>query len=113
MAEVNITIANKQYSIACDEGQEQRVVDLAAFVNNRVQEIAAAGAGSNDAHLLVLNSIMMADELMDARDSAVANNNQAALNGLSITQEDETAITNAIDQMAERINAIAGNLKAL
>lgn len=112
MAEVNVTIANKQYSIACDDGQEQRVVDLAAFVDGRVKEIAAAGAGSNDSHLLVLNSIMMADELMDARDNA-ANNNQASLNSLSITQEDETAITNAIDQMAERINAIAGNLKTL
>lgn len=112
MAEVNITIANKQYSIACDEGQEQRVVDLAAYVDSRVKEIAAMGAGSNDSHLLVLNSIMMADELMDAQ-SGSANNNQAELNSLSITQEDEAAITNAIDQMAERINAIAGNLKAL
>ncbi len=112
MAEVNITIANKQYSIACDEGQEQRVVDLAAYVDSRVKEIVAMGAGSNDSHLLVLNSIMMADELMDAQ-SGNANNNQAELNSLSITQEDEAAITNAIDQMAERINAIAGNLKAL
>ena len=112
MAEVNITIANKQYSIACDEGQEQRVVDLAAFVDGRVKEIAAMGAGSNDSHLLVLNSIMMADELMDAQ-SNNANNNQATLDGLAITQEDEAAITDAIDQMAERINAIAGNLKAL
>ncbi len=112
MAEVNVTIANKQYSIACDDGQEQRVVDLAAFVDGRIKEIAAIGAGSNDLHLLVLNSIMMADELMDARDNA-ANNNQASLNSLSITQEDETAITNAIDQMAERINAIAGNLQKI
>ncbi len=112
MAEVNVTIANKQYSIACDDGQEQRVIDLAAFVDGRVGEIAAMGAGSNDSHLLVLNSIMMADELMDARDNA-ANNNQASLNTLSISQEDETAITNAIDQMAERIDAIAGNLKTL
>jgi len=112
MAEVNISIANKQYSIACDDGQEQRVVDLAAFVDGRVKEIAAMGAGTNDSHMLVLNSIMMADELMDAQ-SNNANNNQAGLDGLSITQEDETAITNAIDQMADRINAIAGNLKAL
>jgi len=112
MAEVNITIAGKQYSIACDDGQEQRVVDLAAFVDGRVKEIAAAGAGNNDSHLLVLNSIMMADELFDARDNA-ANSNGAQLEGLQITKEDETAITNAIDQMAERINKIAGNLQAL
>jgi len=101
MAEVSVSINNKQYTIACDEGQEQRVVDLAAHVDGRLQEIT-------DAHLLVLNSIMMADELMDARDNA-ANANQTPLDGLRITKEDEAAITSAIDQMAERINAIAGN----
>lgn len=112
MAEVSVSINNKQYTIACDEGQEQRVVDLAAHVDGRLQEIAAMGAGVTDAHLLVLNSIMMADELMDARDNA-ANANQAPLDGLQITKEDEAAITSAIDQMAERINAIAGNLQKI
>ena len=112
MAEVNVTIANKQYSIACDDGQEQRVVDLAAMVEGRMQEIAAMGAGANDAHLMVLNSIMMADELANMK-SNTANGNEKSLDGLAISQEDETAITNAIDQMAARINAIAGNLQAL
>jgi cell division protein ZapA len=112
MAEVSITIANKQYSIACDDGQEQRVRDLADFIDGRVREIASMGAGTNDMHLLVLNSIMMADELFDARDAA-ANSNRAPLDGLQVTREDEAAITDAIDQMAERINAMAAKLQQL
>lgn len=109
MAEVNISINGKQYGIACDDGQEQRVTDLANFVDGRLKEIAAAGAGANDSHLLVLTSIVMADELFDARDNA-SNGNTASLNGLLITAEDETQITSAIDQMANRIDKIAGNL---
>ncbi|MEM7618088.1 MAG: cell division protein ZapA [Pseudomonadota bacterium] len=108
MAEVNVTIANKQYSIACDDGQEQRVVDLASQVDGRMREIAAMGGGATDAHLLVLNSIMMADELSNAAN----NNSSQPIDGLTISQEDETAITNAIDQMAARINAIAANIQA-
>lgn len=110
MAEVNITINGRQYGIACDDGQEQRVMDLAAFVDGRLKEMAAAGAGTNDAHLLVLTSIVMADELFDARDAA-ANGNRAPLSGMQITSEDEAQITSAIDQMAQRIDAIAGNLQ--
>ncbi|MEM8833613.1 MAG: cell division protein ZapA [Pseudomonadota bacterium] len=112
MAEVNVQINRKQYTIACDAGQEQRVIDLAAHVDERIKELIHIGAGTNESHLLVLNSIMMADELVDAR-GASANTNTAPLDGLQITQEDEAAITDAIDQMAERINKIAGNLQSL
>jgi cell division protein ZapA len=112
MTEVNISINGRQYGIACDPGQEQRVMDLANFVDSRLREIAAAGAGTNDSHLLVLTSIIMADELFDARDAA-ANGNRAPLTGIQITDEDEGQITAAIDQMAERIDKIAGNLGKL
>ena len=110
MAEVNISINGKQFGIACDDGQEQRVMDLANFVDGRLKEIAAAGAGANESHLLVLTSIVMADELFDARDAAVNGNQpQVPLGGLQITQADEGQIIRAIDQMASRIDAIAGN----
>jgi cell division protein ZapA len=109
MAEVNISINGKQYGIACDDGQEQRVLDLANFVDGRLKEIAAAGAGANDSHLLVLTSIVMADELFDARDNA-SNGSSAPLGGIQITEADETQITAAIDQMVNRIDTIAGNL---
>ncbi len=109
MAEVNISINGRQFGIACDDGQEQRVTDLANFVDSRLQEIAAAGAGTNESHLLVLTSIVMADELFDARDAA-ANGNPTPLGELQITQADEGVIIDAIDKMANRIDAIAGNL---
>ena len=107
MAEINVTISGNQYSIACDDGQEQRVVDLANFVNSRASQIA--GPGITDKHLLVLTSIVMADELFDSRDAAV-NGNKIEPNSLQITQKDEGDIVNAIDHMAARIEKIAGGL---
>ena len=109
MAEVNISINGRQFGIACDDGQEQRVMDLANFVDGRLKDIASAGAGTNESHLLVLTSIVMADELFDARDAA-ANGNGQPLGGLQITQADEGVIIDAIDKMAGCIDAIAGNL---
>lgn len=109
MADVNVSINGRQFNIACDDGQEQRVVDLANFVDTRVRDIKAAGAGSNEQHLLVLASIVMADEMFELRDSA-SNNNRAPLTGLQITEEDESQIVRAIDQMSGRIEKIAGGL---
>ena len=109
MAEVSVTIQGSQYNIACDEGQEQRVLDLANFVNSRAEQIGGSGAGITDKHLLVLTSIVMADELFDTRDAAT-NNNQLSPNSLSITQADENQIVDAIESMNARIEKIAGGL---
>lgn len=112
MAEVNIKINGRQFGIACDDGQEQRVQDLAAYVDAKLKEIASVGGATNESHLLVLTSLVMADEMFDLKDAA-ANNNKAPLGGLQITKEDESDIVGAIDQMADRIEAIAGNLQKI
>lgn len=112
MAEINININGRQFGIACDDGQEQRVQDLAAYVDARLKEISSAGGATNESHLLVLTSLVMADEMFDMK-AASANGNQVPLGGLHITHEDESSIVSAIDQMANRIDAIAGNLQKL
>ena len=112
MAELNIQIKGRTYAIACDDGQEQRVADLAKYVDEKVQAIAAAGAGANESHLLVLTAIVLADEIFDLKDSS-ANTNSTPLDGLKISETDEKDIVEAIDMMAKRINSIAGNLQSI
>lgn len=112
MAEVSININGRQFGIACDDGQEQRVADLAHFINGRVKDIAKSGGATNESHLLVLASLVMADEMFDMRDAAV-NNNKTPLGGLQITEEEESSIVIAIDAIADRIDTIAGNLQKI
>ena len=42
MAQVNVAIHGKVYGIACDDGQERRVQELAGYVDMRLREIAGA-----------------------------------------------------------------------
>ncbi|HUC62484.1 MAG TPA: cell division protein ZapA, partial [Alphaproteobacteria bacterium] len=42
MAQVTVTINNRGYQIACDDGQEQHLVKLAGYVDKRVGELTAA-----------------------------------------------------------------------
>ena len=113
MSEVNVTINGRVYGIACDEGQQQRVLDLAKYVDARLREIAQAGAASNEAHLLVLTSIIMADEVFDLKEGRDSNRRSSEPLGVRMSEEDETAIVGAIDRLAGRIDSIAGNIHKL
>jgi cell division protein ZapA len=119
MAEVCITINGRPYEIGCDPGQEGRVVDIAAYVDSKLQQIARAGAAYNDAHLLVLTALVVADELFELREAggdakpakrAAAPAAPAAENGLS--REDEAALAKVIEGIAKRIDGIATKVSA-
>ncbi len=114
MAEISITINGRNYGIACDDGQERRVQELARYVDVRLREIARAGGATNESHLLVLTTIILADEIADMKASGVPMiQQQATPVGVRMSDEDEEAIVSAIDLLASRIDAIAGSLQKL
>ena len=41
MGQVDITVNGKAYRIACEDGEEQRLEDLAGVVDGHVQELVA------------------------------------------------------------------------
>ncbi len=113
MAEISITINGRNYGIACDDGQERRVQELARYVDFRLKEIARAGAASNESHLLVLTAIILADEIADMKSGGIPAVKQQAAVGIRMSDEEEEAIVSAIDLLAARIDQIAGNLQKL
>lgn len=110
MAEVTLTINGRNYGISCDDGQEQRVLDLGSYVDQRLKEMARAGAANTESHLLVLTSILMADEIFDLREQVRGIQNGAASNGSGLDPNDPI-LSQTIDELAERINSIAERLQ--
>ncbi len=108
MAEVNLAINGRNYGIACDDGQEKRVRDLGYYVDQRMKEIARAGAANNDAHLLVLTALMLADEIFDLREENTELGSKAS--ETDEIREDDILMSRAIDNLAERIDLIAGRI---
>ncbi len=109
MAQVNVSIKGRDYSIHCEDGQEHRVLELGHYVDSRLQDIASAGAASSENHLLVLTALMLADEVFDLRDNS-QNLNQE-LQQSQANQNDESSVALAIDELADRIDRIASRLK--
>ncbi len=111
MGEVNISISGRNYGISCQDGQEQRVQDLGQYVDSRLKDIAKAGAANSETHLLVLTTLMLADEIYDLRENGAAAPPQP-VPGTEANQNDEAEVVNAIGQLAERIDMIAKRIQS-
>ena len=70
MAQVDVSVNGQSYRIACEDGQEDRLVDLAAMVDEKVIGLVnqIGQVGSN--RLLVMAALVIADELVDLKNEA-------------------------------------------
>jgi cell division protein ZapA len=72
MAHVTIRINGYAYTVGCEDGQEQHLTQMAAEIEQRISSIKAIGGQSGEARLLMLASLLLADEVHDLRNGAAA-----------------------------------------
>lgn len=109
MAQVNVEINGRKYQIACDDGQEAHLTRLGNYIDNRVQELAAAVGQVGDARLLVMVSLLVADELSDAY--AELDVARSADEGAAAMLRAEESLSVRVESLAERIEKIAEQLE--
>ena len=123
MAQVTITINNRPYTVACEDGQEPRLQELAESLDREVAGLARAVGQIGDSRLLVISGLSLIDRL-DAAPAApsaepvaappAADNSEeiAALEARAQAAEEQAAALQA--QLAEatrRIDALAAGLQ--
>lgn len=63
---VTITINGRSFPIHCNVGEEDRIKELAFYVDEKAKELTKNFSGKiNDLHLMVMVSLLIADELRD------------------------------------------------
>ena len=109
MSHVNVTINGRQYRMACEEGQETRLLKLAESLESRVDSLRGKFGEIGDARLTVMAALTVCDELLDAQ-GRIRNLEEEleALRDLRIAATDraratQTAVTNALNAAADRI----------
>ena len=106
MAQVDVTINNRAYRIACDDGQEEHLTRLGDYVDGRVQELVSAVGQVGDARLLVMASLLIADELSETMASLQDKQDDGVATGAA----DHVAET--METLADRIERIAARVEA-
>lgn len=63
MAQVTITVNGRDYAIACGDGEEEHIADLAKYVGHHAGALAAKLGQTGEARLLLMTALTIADEL--------------------------------------------------
>jgi cell division protein ZapA len=101
LAKVDISINGRVYAVACDEGQENRVRELAGMMEARVRQLTGSTpVGSfGETQILVLAGLMLADELSETKTAPAADRAM-----------DEELLVAAVEHLTGRIADIADRL---
>ena len=119
MAEVTIYINGRSYDITCDNGQEGRVVDLANYIDQKLQEISHSGGSYNDTHLTVLTALVLTDELFDLREQNKKISTRTARATTVSTvptvanKEEEANFLRILDQLTKLVDSMSARVRAL
>jgi cell division protein ZapA len=116
MTAVRVMIAGRDYDIACDDGQEPHLKQLARLLDARMRGIAeTVGNKAGEAQLLMFAALMLTDELQDTtreRDQLRDDIHNASRSFEQNKQiEIESAIVSTIHTIADRIESIAASLE--
>ncbi|PZU86113.1 MAG: cell division protein ZapA [Shinella sp.] len=118
MAQVTVTIDGKAYRMACDEGQEDHLIDLATQFDRYVSHLKTQFGEIGDLRVTVMAGIMIMDELSElnrriaALESELAtfrSGQDAAMTG---ARQREEMLTQVIGELTERLNGITRKLTA-
>ena len=109
MSHINVTINGRQYRMACEEGQEVRLLKLAESLESRVEELRGKFGEIGDARLTVMAALTVCDELLDANarmrtlEEELENLRSVRVAATDRARTTQIAVANALNSAADRI----------
>jgi cell division protein ZapA len=116
MSQVSVTINGRQFRMACEDGQEGHLMNLARDLDSRIEGLRAKFGEIGDTRLTVMAALTIADSL--AETGARIKRLEDELTGLQSTRGESVdrskatrdAIAAALNAAAERIEGITKKL---
>lgn len=104
MGSVTVQIAGREYSLACRDGEEDRLGKLALHLSVKADELTGSLGQMSEPRLLLMTGILVADELFDLR--ATPAGMEAARDAMTPQLGDKLMM------LAERMESLATSLEA-
>jgi cell division protein ZapA len=116
MAQVSLSINGHDYTLACDDGEEAHLIDLARKVEARIADVRREVKSAGQAQYLLMAGLMLADELELACERIQElEETIAGLKGEFLATEPSTAtedrLAGLLEQAARRMEDIAARLR--
>ena len=118
MSQVSVTINGRQFRMACEDGQEDHLMELARELDSRIGGLRSKFGEIGDTRLTVMAAITVADELAEAgqrikrleEDLAALHDARAAASERG--NAEQASVTAVLSAAAERIESITKKLNA-
>jgi cell division protein ZapA len=115
MPRLDVQINGYVYPVSCDDGQENRLRELAAFVDVKARALAQGRQGGAETHTLALTALFLADHIFDlkgelARLRTATHAAQVNQPSDGLGKELEAKYIAQIDELTSRIDAVASRL---
>ena len=101
MATIEVEIASRRYAVACRDGEEGHLREMASVVDRKAKEAASALGSLPEARQLLFASLLLADELKERSEGIVPP-----------APEPDPAVANALEKLAERMEMLADRLES-
>jgi cell division protein ZapA len=117
MAQVSVKVGGRDYTLACDDGEEQHLTDLAQYVDEKTKGLARNFANIGDTRMLLMAGLLVADELGDAvarieELEAHIRAGGGAAPAPKGNEVDDQRAARLIERVAARLEAIAERIEA-
>jgi len=116
MSQVNVTINGRQFRMACEDGQEGHLVELARELDARISGLRTKFGEIGDTRLTVMAAITVADELAEAAlritrlEEELSELQDARVAAADRTKAAQASAASALSAAVERIETVTKKL---
>jgi cell division protein ZapA len=116
MPQISVTINGRQFRMACENGEEARLTNLAADLDARIATLRVRFGEIGDTRLTVMAALAIADELSELKERLVrlepelATLQEASVISADRAQATQAAVVAALNAAAERIEILTRRL---
>ena len=118
MAQVNLTVNGRIYRMACEDGEEEHVLELGRRFDSAIDELRAALGEIGDQRLMVMAGILMTDRLDEVErrlrlgEQEIRELKEGRLDAASRIESLGGSFAGVLDDAAERIELLADRIRS-
>jgi cell division protein ZapA len=103
MANIEVEVGGRRYSVACRDGEEDHLRAVAAEVDRRAQDATKAMGNLPETRQLLFAALLIADEIKEIRAGA----------GIPdpVAPPPDPAVAEALERLASRVESLADSLE--
>jgi cell division protein ZapA len=101
MAQIDIEIAGRRYTVACRDGEEGHLRSVAAIVDGKAHDAAEALGSLSETRQLLFAALLLADEIKEHRSGQTP----------APASEPDPAVAQALERLAGRVESLAQRLE--